>query len=628
MSKSVMLSLSKHVTIQLVSDLLANLNDQQKQAVCHTQGLGLVLAGAGSGKTKVLTTRAAWLIANQAAQPDQILLVTFTNKAASQMRERIQKLTSYFLPFVGTFHSLCSRILRQNGDKIGLNRNFVIYDSDDQLAAIKLVYKELGIDPKILNQRVAHAWISRAKNELLSPNAYAQVSQNFRQEMTSKIYRQYQKKLLENQAVDFDDLLTKTIELLQKNSTVLKQYQQQFQHVLVDEYQDTNKAQYELTRLLAKPQDNLFVVGDFSQSIYAWRGADYRNIVKLQTDFPEYSQYKLEQNYRSNQTILDAASHIIASNTSHPTLKLWTNNQKRVPITLYLAKNGYREASQIAKWIKKENRITPLKQMAILYRTNAQSRIFEEIFLSEGIPHKIVGGFAFYERKEIKDLLNYLRLVINPNDEISLGRSAKTGKRKLKSLIDWVNNKQSLLSMTEPLTLIEEIIKVTNYIDSLDENVPDDVSRLDNIEELKRVAAQFASITEFLENIALIQDGYLKDATTQKNDDATQLMSLHSAKGLEFEVVFLVGLEEGLFPHSRSLTDPDQLEEERRLCYVGITRAKRKLYLSYAQSRNQYGQTTYSTPSRFIGELPPQLFEKKPSTIKQNFDGLRLVKED
>jgi len=600
-----------------MSDLLDTLNDQQKQAVCHGDGPGLVLAGAGAGKTKVLTTRAAWLIANHQAAPHQILLVTFTNKAATEMRERIRKLTSHYLGFTGTFHSICARILRQHATLVGLNSNFVIYDSDDQLAALKLIYKEHNLDPKQLNPRAVHAWISQAKNELLGPSEYQKITKSYRQELTAKIYYHYQEKLLQNQAVDFDDLLTKTIQLLQTSQEVLNQYQNQFLHVLVDEYQDTNKAQYELTRLLAKPQNNLFVVGDFSQSIYAWRGADYRNITKLQTDFPEQKTYKLEQNYRSNQTILDAASAIIASNTSHPTLKLWTNNQTRVPIAIYAARSGYDEANYVVAQIKKEAKRTTLDQLAILYRTNAQSRVFEEILLQESIPHKIVGGFAFYERKEIKDLLTYLRLVININDEISLQRGQKLGKRRLQAVLNWIETNQAKIILSEPHLILEQILSLTGYTTGLNQQVPDDVSRLDNIEELKRVASQFDSITQFLENIALIQDGYLKDQEVRKNQKAVQLMSLHSAKGLEFEVVFIVGLEEGLFPHSRSLIDPDQLEEERRLCYVGITRAKRKLYLTYAESRNQYGAATHNLPSRFLSEIPISLFESPGHTHKQ-----------
>lgn len=590
-----------------MTDLLSNLNDQQRQAVCHGAGPGLVLAGAGAGKTKVLTTRAAWLIANHQAAPHQILLVTFTNKAANEMRERVKKMTAHYLAFAGTFHSICAKILRQHGEPVGLNSNFVIYDSDDQLATLKLIYQEHNLDPKQLNPRVVHAWISKAKNELLDPVAYGKIARNFRQEQTSKIYHYYQQKLLQNQAVDFDDLLLKTIELFHTDQDVLAQYQNQFLHILVDEYQDTNKAQYELTRLLALPQNNLFVVGDFSQSIYAWRGADYRNIAKLQADFPTHSQYKLEQNYRSNQTILDVASAVIASNTSHPTLKLWTNNHDRQLVTIYPARSGYDEANQVAEWIKTESQTTGLDQIAVLYRTNAQSRVFEEVFIQENIPHKIVGGFAFYERKEVKDLLTYLRLIINAHDEVSLQRATKLGKRKLESVLAWITDHDPQLALTEPHLLVENILELTGYTDHFSQHVPDDLSRLDNIEELKRVASQFSSLTQFLENIALIQDGYLKDQKLKERAKAVQLMSLHSAKGLEFEVVFIVGMEEGLFPHSRSLIDPDQLEEERRLCYVGITRAKRKLYLTYAAVRNQYGTAVHNTPSRFLTEIPIEL---------------------
>lgn len=628
-----------------MNDLLSVLNEHQKEAVMHGAGPALVLAGAGAGKTRVLTTRAAWLVGSGQTSPDQILLVTFTNKAAGEMRQRIREMSAHYLPYVGTFHSLCARFLRDNAESLGMSRNFVIYDSDDQLSAIKLIYKQLNLDTNSLNPRVVHAWISRAKNEMLKPAEYAQIARSYRQEQAAKVYHHYQQKLLENQALDFDDLLLKTLDLLQDNPEVLERYQNQFEHVLVDEYQDTNKVQFELVKLLAEPQNNLFVVGDFSQSIYAWRGADYRNIMKLQKDFTKCSEYRLEQNYRSNQTILDAASAVIASNTSHPTLKLWTDNHARVPITVFPAQSGFAESRQVAQWINDERQRSELKHMAVLYRTNAQSRILEEVFIESNIPHKIVGGFAFYERKEIKDLLSYLRLTLNPSDEISLERATKSGKRKLHELSAMIENTKDQLLLEEPFKVLERILAATQYASKLNANIPDDASRLDNIEELKRVAAQFSSVSALLENIALIQDGYLKDQQYAENNSAVQLMSLHSAKGLEFDVVFLVGMEEGLFPHSRSLLDPDQLEEERRLCYVGITRARRKLYLSYAQSRSQYGQTAYCTPSRFLLDIPPVLLEKntlvKPTQgyshithsnlpVKKNigFKEVRLVTDD
>lgn len=591
----------------VMSDLLAKLNPEQKAAVLHPQGPALVLAGAGSGKTRVLTTRAAYLIEQEAVQPYQILLVTFTNKAAHEMNQRLLKMTGTKLPMSGTFHSLCAKILRQHGQYVGLDANYVIYDTDDQEALIKQIYKERGFNSKEFKPKAVKAVISNAKNEMLGAEEYQRLATGRFQEFVARVYKIYQHQLLQNKAVDFDDLLLLVNHLFEQNKEILAHYQDQIKHVLVDEYQDTNKAQYLLTKYFAKPDNNLFVVGDFSQSIYAWRGADYRNMFLLKQDFPELQEYKLERNYRSTQNILDAATQVISQNTSHPVLSLWTEQAAQDPVEVLETQDQNDEANQVITKIRQLSGQYQYSDMAILYRTNAQSRPFEEACLKYGIPYQLVGGFKFYERKEVKDVLAYLKLMINPQDTVAQERVLKVGKRRYQKFDQLRSDLREQISQLKPLALLEKILEATSYQDRYDENDPDDLSRLENIQELLNVSSQFDETAQFLENISLIQDQEMGDVSLQNPENKLTMMSLHSAKGLEFPVVFLVGMEEGLLPHSRSLLDKQQLEEERRLCYVGITRAKQNLILSYARSRYMYGGPTASSSSRFLADIDPHI---------------------
>lgn len=596
-----------------MSDLLAKLNEQQKEAVLNGEGPAIVLAGAGSGKTTVLTHRVAYLIEEKGVAPESILLVTFTNKAAAEMRNRVKELTGFNLPFSGTFHSLAARILRIDGHHIGLPQGFIIYDASEQLSLIKKIYKENNLATTDFKPKAVLAAISNAKNEMIKPDAYQNKAYGQFQNHTAIIYKNYQKKLKDIGAVDFDDLLLQLIELLIKTPQVLQKYQQRLEHVLIDEYQDTNKAQYTITKLLAAPQNNLYVVGDFSQSIYAWRGADYRNMMLLKTDFAHTKEYKLERNYRSTQNILDAATNIISQNKSHPILALWTDQKESRPITLYAAKDRKDEAQKVLSQIKDLKPGISLSEMAILYRTNAQSRAFEEEFVKKGIPYRVIGGMKFYERKEIKDLLSYLKLLTNQQDEISELRAIKLGKRRYDAYQQWREQilKNYTLEQLEPEPLIREILETTNYLDKFDKKDPEDFSRVDNIKELLNVAAQFDQVLNFLENIALVQNDFLSDSSLSDEPDAITMMSLHAAKGLEFEAVFMVGLEEGLVPHSRSLLDKEQMEEERRLCYVGITRAKKELYLTFAQTEYSYRGFESKTMSRFLHDIPSEILDQQ-----------------
>jgi len=517
----------------------------------------------------------------------------------------------------GTFHSICAKILRRHGQKIGLDNNYVIYDSNEQLDLIKQIYKQINIDDKEMKPRSVLSTISNAKNEMLTPEEYQNLANGRYQETVARIYKLYQHNLRKNQAVDFDDLLNLTNQLFAQSKTTLAYFQDMIEYVLVDEYQDTNKAQYQLTKYFTKPQDNLFVVGDFSQSIYAWRGADYKNMMYLKNDFPNLKEYRLEQNYRSTQSILDAATQVISKNNSHPILGLWTENTEQSKITHIETDSGESEAMEVMKKIKGLFDYD-YSDFAILYRTNAQSRLFEEACVKQGIPYKLVGGFKFYERKEIKDLLSYLKVAINPNDTVSESRALKIGKRRFtafKLALDELK-----VAELSPLQLLEKIIEATNYRTKFKPNDPEDVDRLNNIDELLNVAAQFDNVGLFLENIALVQDNEMADANTPNGINAITMMSLHSAKGLEFAVVFMVGMEEGLLPHSRSLLEKDQMEEERRLCYVGITRAKEKLFFSSAQRRYIYGNSSYSTTSRFMQDIDPSIL-KKESKIVHDYTG-------
>lgn len=602
-------------------DFLSKLNPDQQEAVLHREGPALVLAGAGSGKTTVLTHRAAWLIKEHGVADNQILLVTFTNKAAGEMKERIERLTGSALPWAGTFHSLCARILRHDGFHIGLDFNYVIYDSEDQLQVIKDIYKERGYDIHQFKPSAVKAAISKAKNDLETPTDFEQSAVGEFAVFTAKVYKQYQRELTKANAVDFDDLLLKTLQLLANYPEIRKKYQSLFEYVLVDEYQDTNKAQYQLTQMLTQPQNNLYVVGDFSQSIYAWRGADYKNMLQLKHDFKDVQEYRLEQNYRSTQTILDAATHVISHNKSHPVLKLWTTNTESHAITVMDCSTGELEAAKVVDTIRKLSRVTSLSDMAILYRTNAQSRLFEEAFIRQGIPYRLIGGTKFYERKEVKDVIAYARVLINPVDSVSYNRISKLGKRRLEKFDMWRTSiKPDEITATAPHHLLERILEETEYLSKFSDEVEEERQRMENVQELVNMASQFTSLTQFLENVALLQDNYFSDVDQPidgNTSGAVQLMSLHSAKGLEFEVVFMVGMEDGLLPHGHSMFDPEGIEEERRLCYVGITRAKRHLYFSFARSRYQYGSRIGTIPSRFLHDIPDNLLQYDTPQIKR-----------
>ncbi|MEN8253236.1 MAG: UvrD-helicase domain-containing protein [Patescibacteria group bacterium] len=606
----------RRATILLMSNYLDALNEEQKRAVLHHTGPAMVLAGAGSGKTKVLTTRAAHLVEKHGVKSNEILLVTFTNKAAGEMRDRVEKLTGQHLPHVGTFHSLGAKILRREATHLELDNQFTIYDADEQLSLIKSIYKKHNLNIKEHKPRSIKNTISNLKNELMSPSQYQEIAYGTYQQQAAKIYKLYEKALRKAQALDFDDLLTRVVELFNKHPQVLEKYQKQFVHVLVDEYQDTNKVQYNLSKRLSQPHNNIFIVGDFSQSIYAWRGADYKNLTHFKTDFDSINEFRLEQNYRSTQTILDAATNLISQNTTHPILELWTNNPQSSICQLLANKDQNDEAKTVIRKIQELKSEFEYRDIAILYRTNAQSRAFEEACLGYGIPYKVVGGFKFYERKEIKDVLAFLKFACNPMDTVSETRVLKLGKKRHATCMTFqknISNDPELLN--NPSELLEKLIKITKYKDKYDEKDSDDLSRLENIAELINTASQFENSSQFLENISLVQDDYMADIATNDPTNTITLMSLHSAKGLEFSVVFMVGMEEGLLPHSRSLFDKDQLEEERRLCYVGITRAKEKLFFSYAKRRFSYLGNSQNTLSRFIGDIPANLL--KGSEVQQ-----------
>lgn len=590
----------------MTTPLFADLNEAQAKAAHHDTGPALVIAGAGSGKTKVLTTRVAWLLERGIA-PEAIALITFTNKAAQEMNNRVERLTGRVIPFAGTFHRLSARMLRQHGQAISLSSDFVIYDADDQATLIKQVMKARGISTKEVNPNAIKHAISLAKNELISVTEYESTAEGTFQRRAAEVYRGYQKALQEQQAVDFDDLLLLTVRLLENVPQIRARYQEMLKYVLIDEYQDTNKVQYRLTELLASPQNNLFVVGDFAQSIYAWRGADYRNMLRLTTEFPDLVEYRLEQNYRSTQSILDAATAVISQTSEHPILKLWTAQTQSLPLSLFEANSSEEEAEFVINTIRSLVPQYNYTDFVALYRTNAQSRPFEEVLVRFGIPYRVVGGYKFYERKEVKDLLAYLRVLINPQDTVSRQRVEKLGKRRWAAVENWQED-TAMLPGT-PREWFDKILEKSQYRTLFDPKDPDDVSRLENIDELLAVASQFDDVHTFLENVALVQDDTLADAKSDQNFQGITLMSLHSAKGLEFPVVFMVGMEEGLLPHSRSQLDMKQLEEERRLCYVGITRAKERLFFSYARQRWIYGSRQFSLRSRFLNDIPTHLLK-------------------
>lgn len=605
----------------MIPDLLSELNDSQRKAAEHVEGPALILAGAGSGKTRVLTYRTANLILNHSILPQHILLMTFTNKAAGEMKLRIKSLleantfTSSYLPFAGTFHSFCVRLLRIDGESIQIPNNFVIYDDQDQVDAVKEVMKDLDLSLKSFNPRSVLHTISQAKNELITPQEYAGFARGYFQETVSIVYSSYEKLLRRNIALDFDDILVYSVKVLKEREDVLEKYQQKYQFIMIDEYQDTNKAQYELSCLLASKYKNIAVVGDAAQSIYRWRGADFRNITNFTRDFPDTVEYHLDQNYRSTQVILDAAYGVISKNTTHPILELWTNKTSGDKITLYEARNEHDESEYLVQTIVQANR--PFTDFAVLYRTNAQSRVIEEAFLHTGIPYVLIGGTRFYERKEIKDVLSYLRFLANPKDTISYSRLEKIGKTRLKKFVEYataMREHNKLVSLTT-LELLDQTLEASSYLTLYDANNEEEAYRLENIKELRSVASEFPELNSFLENVALVEREYEPDAVKKRdmNRSAVTLMTIHAAKGLEFSTVFLVGMEEGLFPHSRTLMDKEELEEERRLCYVGITRAKDNLYISYANRRMYFGTRTQNMVSRFISEIPEKALDVQVS---------------
>ncbi len=591
---------------------LEELNPEQRKIVESVDGPMLVLAGAGSGKTRCIVSRVAYLIEEMKISPERILLLTFTNKAAGEMKERVKKLVGHELPWAGTFHSVCARILRKEGINIGINPGYVIYDEADQLSNVKTAIEKLELSPREFKPRPVLNTISGLKNELVSALEYPQIARGVWQEGVARIYLQYQRQMLENQALDFDDLLMRTVELFEKKVEILNKYSNQWQYILIDEYQDTNQSQFVLTKQLASKWRNLCCVGDFAQSIYAWRGADFRNLEKLKDEYKDLKIFNLEQNYRSTQTILDAASGLISNNTTHPVLRLWTDKQGGRKVSLYEAYDEKDEAKFIIS-----NLGNNLSDYAILYRTNAQSRAVEEALIEKGISYVLVGGVRFYQRREIKDCLAYLKVIANEKDKVSWDRIEKLGKRRMEKFKKYLKSLNSVKRKGPTLTLLDGILKATGYITKYDPKDEEDLGRLENIKELRSVARELESLDQFLENVALIENEHMprqKLASSHLDgqaDNKVTLMTLHAAKGLEFKTVFMVGMEEGLFPHSRSMLERDELEEERRLAYVGMTRAKHSLILTYTRRRMYFGRRQHSSVSRFIGEIPEELLEKR-----------------
>ena len=654
-----------------MNSLLTGLNKEQQQAVQHTEGPLLILAGAGSGKTKVLTVRIAHLLA-QGVNPYEILAITFTNKAAKEMKSRVEGLVGDVANriWLSTFHNFCAKFLRFEIDSfLGYNSNFTIYDTSDSQAVIKAALKALNLDDKYYPVGAMIAAISDAKNKLLFASDFRKQARDFYQQKVADVYEYYERELRKNNALDFDDLLLVAVKLLQSNATVLDKYSHRFRYVMIDEYQDTNHAQYLLAKLLASHWKNIAVVGDADQSIYAWRGADIQNILDFEKDYPNCTSIKLEQNYRSTKIILDAANAVIDNNEGRPEKNLWTDKTEGAKIQHFTAQSEHEEAAFIGDTIVKKHDIhdVPYGDMAILYRTNAQSRVLEEALIKRALPYTMVGGTKFYDRKEIKDVLAYLRVLYNPFDDLSLLRIINVPKRSIGAttvaklqeyarangtslfmtltqlhLIDSIKGKTkekleefgilifTLVSEMEDKTvldILESILDRTGYLAQLEESTdPQDQARAENIGELLSVAKDFqdtnpsGTVEDFLEQVALVND---VDSFEQEEAKVT-LMTLHAAKGLEFPIVFLCGLEEGLFPHSRTLMNPEEIEEERRLAYVGITRAEKELYISNATTRTVFGRTSSYLPSRFIDEIPEELVDglrakrKVPDDIKRH----------
>ena len=640
-------------------DIFDGLNDAQKAAVAYTDGPLLVLAGAGSGKTKTLTHRIAYLLTHERVWPSEILAVTFTNKAAREMRERLAALinqpnTRQFMPWMGTFHGICVRILRRDGPAIGVPSNFIIYDEADRQGLIKQAMKQLSIAPDKLKPRSVSAAISNAKNDLLTPDDYAAAAQYPNQQHIAKIYDRYEQLRSEAGALDFDDLLIETVRLLRDASEIRQKYRQYFKHTLIDEYQDTNAAQYAIVKYLVNDARNICVVGDDWQSIYSWRGADFKNILNFERDFPGAKVIKLEQNYRSTGAILEAAQKVITKNVERTDKKLWTAAGNGAPVQVQAVRDESEEAYVVASRIATQTSIGARRygDFAVLYRTNAQSFAFERAFIQQRIPYQLVGGVRFYDRKEIKDIIAYLRLLYQPNDRMSFSRIANVpargiGATSLEKFLRWQNDnnmdiiaslvnveqtsvltpraKKSLLHLgeilrelqalvlsdTSPSDIIEKLIEKIAYRDYVMDGTPQAEERDDNLSVLIADAKSFATLPDFLEETAL-----MSSVDQQSDGEKVTLMTLHAAKGLEFPVVFMVGMEDGLFPSERALEEgPRNLEEERRLCYVGMTRAREELYLLYAQSRAQFGLRSYNQPSRFLDDMGMGLFAIEPNAI-------------
>lgn len=640
-----------------VDHLLKGLNPEQQRAVTTIDGPLLIQAGAGSGKTKTLTHRIAYIIAQNKATASNILAVTFTNKAAKEMRERVAGLLGEsatnrsFMPFMGTFHSICVRLLRQDGEHYGIPRNFIIFDESDRLSAIKQASKQLHIDEKAFPPRTIASLISSAKNDLVGPSEYQGFATSPAQDVASKVFPIYEKLLKNAGALDFDDLIGKTVNMLSNNDEVRKKWQRQFKYVMIDEYQDTNTAQYRLVKLLTDDHKNIAVVGDDWQSIYSWRGADFRNILNFEKDHGKVTVIKLEQNYRSTKAILDAAHSVITKNQQRSDKKLWTDAGDGLPVQVLQVQSERAEGDSIIRRIQTSIDIGRRRygDFAVLYRTNAQSRAVEEMFVRYGVPYKVVGGVRFYDRKEIKDIIAYLRLIFQPEDYVSFERIANVptrglGAKSLSVFMEWARSREGLLSSLESVSecpgltpkakaaltdvaelvltyrrlmsdtlvsgLIDGLIRRIDYLAYLDDGTLQGESRVENVKELISVARGYedTGLDGFLEEVSLVSDL----DTTDLGSNAVTLMTLHAAKGLEFPIVFMVGLEETIFPHSRALYDQTEMEEERRLMYVGMTRAKEELYLLYASSRVLYGGVQHNPPSRFLSEIEAQTSSELP----------------
>ncbi|KKP68570.1 MAG: PcrA [Candidatus Roizmanbacteria bacterium GW2011_GWA2_35_19] len=579
----------------MYSQLFNQLNNTQRQAVSYADGPSIILAGAGSGKTRVLVSKVLYLISQKKVDPKSIVMITFTNKAAGEMKNRM---LDHHLGFVGTFHSFCVRILRIEAEKMNISNDFLIYDDEDQSSIIKSIIKEMQIGRYTAGYFQNR--ISAAKNMLLTPIRYAEIFKEYSSEDVFKVYNRYQVELKKNQALDFDDLIMKTVELFQKHKDILNKYQNKYKYFLVDEFQDTNTAQYMLTKLLADSDKNITIVGDFSQSIYSWRGAEIKNLEKFKDDFKNSKTFFLEENYRSTQSILNYAYDVISKNSTHPILKLYTKKNIGDEVAIVECENEEEEALMVVAKIQSLVGEYDNQEIAILYRTNAQSRALEEVLLHSSVPYVLIGGTRFYERKEIKDILSYLRLLVNPVEKVSTERIIKLGKRRWEKFKGYYEKNKEATSNKQTIQLIEGILADTEYLKQFDEKDEEDYSRLENIKELKSVAIAFPKLNDFLEQVALVESEYSSEEKNNKNKNGIKLMTLHQAKGLEFKVVFVVGLEEGLLPHSRSLDNIYSLEEERRLFYVGITRAKERLIITHAKRRFIFGRRGETMKSRFL----------------------------